>query len=316
MHKILFLLATGLIYLLSRLPMKVLYFLASLLGFILFRIFGYRRDVITINIARSFPSLKYKEVLKIRRGFYRNFCDIVAENIKFASISKRQLKRLAIIENPQVLKKFHERCLPLVIIGAHMGNWEIMSNIINVEGGEDIGYDITQLCCVYKQQHSRLSDDIVKWTRLRGGGKKLVESGLAARTILRNKEKPICYFLFSDQSPKPGSKFRVSFLGQQTFMINGPELISKAAGLPVVFMEVNKIKRGRYILRFHEITENSAECEEGFVTGKFAELLESSITSNPSNWLWSHKRWKRGLEDNVIKKNGKNKSTFSILQCF
>ena len=99
-------------------------------------------------------------------------------------------------------------------------------------------------------------------------------------------------------------------------MINGPELISKAAGLPVVFMEVNKIKRGRYILRFHEITENSAECEEGFVTGKFAELLESSITSNPSNWLWSHKRWKRGLEDNVIKKIGKNKSTFSILQCF
>jgi hypothetical protein len=30
----------------------------------------------------------------------------------------------------------------------------------------------------------------------------------------------------------------------------------------------------------------------GDITYNFAKILEESITSNPENYLWSHKRWK------------------------
>ena len=210
---------------------------------------------------------------------------------KLISANKKQLERLAIIENPQLLRKFHERGLPLIVVGGHFGNWELLSHL-------KIGYDENHLCSIYKKQSSQLADKLVTWKRLRGRCIRLVESETAARTILKNRDKPVCYFLFSDQSPKPGSRFVVNFLGQQTLMINGPEVISRAAELPVVYMEMDKREEGNYILRFFEITENAAKCEKGYVTAKFAEFLERSITSNPPNWLWSHKRWKRGIEEN------------------
>jgi KDO2-lipid IV(A) lauroyltransferase len=37
------------------------------------------------------------------------------------------------------------------------------------------------------------------------------------------------------------------------------------------------------------------ETEHGFITKKYVELLEKQIVDDPSQWLWSHRRWK-GIE--------------------
>ena len=304
MHKILFLLVVTPIYLISLLPARVHYFFSSVITFFLFEILGYRRNVIVVNIARSFPRLRYNEIKSIAVKFRSNFSEIIAENIKSISRSPENFHKIARIENPSLLAGFHEAGVPVLIVGGHMGNWELTTRMTSFQGGESIGYKSQQLHIVYKQQHSRLSDDIIRWTRTKNSGVQLLESGSAARTMLKNKEDPGCYFLFSDQAPKPGSKFRVRFLNQETMMINGPEIISKAAGIPVIYMEMLREKRGSYLIRFHEITSNPKGCDPGFITNEFARLLEETIVGNPDNWLWSHKRWKRGAEENSqLRKN-------------
>ncbi|MFZ1369168.1 MAG: lipid A biosynthesis acyltransferase, partial [Ferruginibacter sp.] len=45
----------GFLFLLSLLPLRVLYVLSDLVSFFLFRVFGYRRKVISVNLAIAFP---------------------------------------------------------------------------------------------------------------------------------------------------------------------------------------------------------------------------------------------------------------------
>lgn len=302
MRKVLILLAISPIYLISLLPARLLYFKSSILVFLLRRVLRYRCSVVNVNISRAFPEFRYKEVEETSKRFYKNFSEIVAENIKSISLSKKAIASMGYIENPEVLNKYYKKNIPVLILGGHMGNWELLTKMEYFSNAQSMGFTGSHFNFIYKKQRSHIADEIIKWTRTTNCNTKLIESKNAARAILKNREKPACYFLFSDQSPRPGSKFLISFLNQPTLMINGPEVISRSAGCPVVFLEMIRENRGRYIVRFHEITDNPAACQPGYITNSYASLLEQSIQKNPDNWLWSHKRWKRGVEDNEIHK--------------
>lgn len=301
MSKILFLLLSGPIYLVSLLPLSVHYFFSDIFTFFVGRVLGYRRSVVTVNISRSFPEFRYDKVDETVKKFYKHFAEVIAESIWMISASGRRIAKIVKIENPEILKNFYERGQSVLLCGGHIGNWELSSRLFSFEGARNLGYPRGKHKIAYKKQHSKLSDMISKWSRGNGRDIILIESNSMARAILKNKADMSCYYLLADQSPAPGSKFAANFMNQQTLMINGPEVISRSAGLPVVYFEMMRIKRGKYSVRFTSVTENAKETPEGFITEKFASLMEESIKSNPSNWLWTHKRWKRGVDENNLK---------------
>ena len=60
MHKFLFWILWGAMYMVSLLPRGVFYFLSDVCAFFL-NLLGYRRSVIDINMARSFPQASYAQ---------------------------------------------------------------------------------------------------------------------------------------------------------------------------------------------------------------------------------------------------------------
>jgi len=296
MRKVLFFLAIAPVYLISMLPLGFHYFMSGIIAFFLDKVIGYRRSVITVNVSRAFPEFRYDKIEKITKRFYKNFADIIAESIKDFSLSTKQISRMAYIKNPQIMKKYYDRGLSVIIVGGHIGNWELLGKIEHFANSELTGYTGKHTNFVYKKQRSKLADDIIMWVRSKNSDVNLIESKSVARTILRNREQLGCYFLLADQAPNKGSNFSISFLNQPTFMINGPEAISRAVGFPVVYLEMIRERRGKYVVNLQEITDNPAECEPGYITRTYAKLLENSIQKNPDNWLWSHKKWKREVE--------------------
>jgi KDO2-lipid IV(A) lauroyltransferase len=49
------------------------------------------------------------------------------------------------------------------------------------------------------------------------------------------------------------------------------------------------------------VAENPKTFSWGQITEAHTKLLEKEINNQPANWLWSHKRWKRGVPENLIK---------------
>jgi KDO2-lipid IV(A) lauroyltransferase len=52
-------------------------------------------------------------------------------------------------------------------------------------------------------------------------------------------------------------------------------------------------------LELNLITDNSKELKYGEITEAHTLLLEKEIIQHPEFWLWSHKRWKRAVPDNL-----------------
>jgi KDO2-lipid IV(A) lauroyltransferase len=67
----------------------------------------------------------------------------------------------------------------------------------------------------------------------------------------------------------------------------------------VVFFKMIKMKRGHYKMVLELITDTPKELTWGEITEKHTHLLEDEIVKNPQFWIWSHKRWKRDIPQDL-----------------
>ena len=68
--------------------------------------------------------------------------------------------------------------------------------------------------------------------------------------------------------------------------------MARKLDLAVVFLKVNKTKRGHYSAEFIPITLAGKETEKNEITEKFLALTEAQIREQPDYYFWTHKRWK------------------------
>jgi KDO2-lipid IV(A) lauroyltransferase len=102
--------------------------------------------------------------------------------------------------------------------------------------------------------------------------------------------------MLADQYPTNKDKQKKAvFFSTETAFLHGPENYSKQLNIPVVYVEVQRIKRGYYSITIKDMVSDSKNLAENELTQMYASLLEKSIINQPENWIWSHKRWKKEL---------------------
>jgi KDO2-lipid IV(A) lauroyltransferase len=80
----------GFLYILSLLPLRVLYILGDGVYGLLYYIIKYRRKVVMGNLSIAFPGKTEAEKTIIAKAFYHNFIDTFIEVIKMLSITDKQ----------------------------------------------------------------------------------------------------------------------------------------------------------------------------------------------------------------------------------
>ena len=109
MHLIIFILVYPVIWLLSSLPMALLYLLSDGLYLLFFYVIGYRKRVVLDNLTLAFPEKEERELLEIRKKFYRHFTDLVVESVKAFTMSKTFVSKKYTFNNPQVVNGLHKK---------------------------------------------------------------------------------------------------------------------------------------------------------------------------------------------------------------
>lgn len=282
-------------FLISLLPLKLLYCVSDLISFVFMRVFSYRKSVIYTNLARSFPELKYDEIKRVAKEFQRNLVDIFIEAIWSMSKSPRKIiSRIgATIGSIDSLNDGLMRGNGVVLAMGHQANWELLGVSYYITDGTDISCKVDDIVSVYKRQSNGPVDMLLNYIRTKHGAT-LVESGDIVRYLIKNKTSNKVYLFIADQSPAQvsGEKFAVNFLNQKTYMFKGPEYVARKFDMPIYYMDMKRAHRGRYVVDLKLISMNPTETQEGEITSTFAKMLENSIHEDKSTWLWSHKRWK------------------------
>jgi KDO2-lipid IV(A) lauroyltransferase len=285
----------GFWYLISLLPLCVLYFISDLLFYPLYYLIKYRRRVVRDNLTQSFPEKDEAEIVRIEKQFYHFFCDYVVETIKLLSIPRKELtKRMTMGGTEEIARKLKEenKTFCFIYLG-HYCNWEWMASLQNW-----VPDDI--LCAqIYHPLYNKAFNQLFLHLRNQFGGESIGMKETLRRIIelKREKQKTIIGFI-SDQAPKWNSIHHwTNFLNRETPVFIGTERIGKQVDALIYYADIKRIKRGYYHCEFKQLVSNVQELPDYEVTDIYTRQLEQMIKEVPQYWLWTHKRWKRTKEE-------------------
>jgi Kdo2-lipid IVA lauroyltransferase/acyltransferase len=276
----------GLLYLLSLLPMRVLYFFSDGFYGLVYYIIGYRKEVVMSNLMIAFPEKSEEERKKIAKQFYKNFIDSFIETIKLFSASDNFLRKRFTISNLDVLNELQKSGISCQIHLGHTFNWE---------WGQLVLQTLTpyKLMVVYMPISNKIFERIFYKIRTRNQSIFLPATSMRS-SMAHYKDTQYLLGLVADQSPgNLKAAYWLNFFGKPTAFVSGPEKGARMNDLPVVFAHIEKPKRGYYHAVIEAATEDTGKLSEGELTIKYVRYLEDVIRQNPSMWLWSHRRWKR-----------------------
>lgn len=288
MNKLLYYIIFSWGYLHALLPMKILYILSDIFYFFVYKLVGYRLKVVRQNLANSFPEKSAEERLKTEKEFYHHFCDYFMETLKLLHISAFEMQKHMRFENVELLKKLMAEHGSVFMSLGHYGNWEWISSIsLHLEKEESLAY-------IYRPLRNKAFDDL--FLKMRGGFASIsIPKNNTLRAILRmrqQKERVLIGFL-SDQTPTLNNiHYWTNFLNQDTPVFTGLERIAKQTGFPIIYLDIQKEKRGYYKVVIKLITDNPKDEPEFAITERYMSEVEKSILRKPAYWLWTHKRWK------------------------
>jgi KDO2-lipid IV(A) lauroyltransferase len=273
------------IYVLSLLPLQVLYLFAAMLYWVLYYITGYRRIVVNTNLKNSFPEKSMEEIRQIEKRYYKYLAALIFEIIKMSTISRAQLQRRFTFINMELLNQYAENGVSVLACSGHYGNWEwgTLSLGMSYKG---VTYPI------YKPLSSKAFDQWFNHIRTRFGNK-LIAMRQTYRAIAESKDIPTMFLFGNDQAPpKEESRQWMTFLNQQTSVQQGMEKIAIKTNRPVFYLKLSVIKKGYYQVECVPLCLNPAASTQQEITQLHTQLLEGIIREKPEYWLWSHKRWK------------------------
>ena len=292
----------GLIVLLSKLPLKFHYCVGDFFAWLAGKCLHYRSDVVWVNISRSFPDKKYKELKQIYKDFYRHLGELIAEFIWFGGSSFKSLRRQGIVRitNSQVLADMREKAPSVTMLSTHCGNWELMGGLPGYDSDDNVplAFPETDIYVVYKKLSSEISDRVFALNRIAPleivGTECEVESKNILRFSIANKNRKCLYIYPADQAPYKGAgKHPIGeFMHQQTNAMIGSMGVACKLSHAVVYMGMKRVARGHYEVTFRPICEDASQFTPEDILRKYYDLLEQEINETPANWLWSHKRWK------------------------
>ena len=286
MQRLLYIFVYPILWLISILPLWVLYIKSTVFFFLVYYVIGYRRKVVMENLNLVFPEKSKQEKKIIMREFYKHFCDILVETIKGLTISEKQAKKRFVLTNPEMLEDYYNKDRSILLMAGHYGNWE-WTGILNK-------FFPHQGQAVYKPLKNIQFYAMVKKARGKFDGK-IVSNKKIVTTLFRMWKKDIktLTYILSDQSPKLNDfKYRDTFLGIDVPMFTGTEELAKRLDFSVLYLRVEKVKRGYYSSTLIEVADQPNEFPNFEITRKFFDLLEDQIREKPEYYLWSHKRWK------------------------
>lgn len=285
MQLLVFVFAYPLLWLISVLPYRLFYFFSDVVFLLVYRIFKYRKRVVSANLAMVFPEKSDAERQAIQLRFYKHMCDMFLEMIKTMNLSKAEVKKRYRVANIEVLQEI-EKSKSILIVCAHYANWEWNISLNNYVDSK--GY------AVYQKIENKYFNNLIKKMRAKWNTTPITQNE-TVKVIMRNEQMGIrgTYGMVSDQSPqKHRAQHWGEFMGIKVPIFNGAETIARKLDLAVVFLKVSKAKRGYYEATLLPITLSAASTEKNEITERFLRKTEKQIREKPEYYLWTHKRWK------------------------
>ena len=281
------------IYGISLLPFPLLYLLSDGIYVLIYKVLGYRKEVVMNNLRYSFPEKDEAELKAIASKFYRWFCDLTLETLKTLTISPEEVRKRVEFKGKDILQQYAREKRSVILVLGHYGNWELAGARYSQER------DIPQLHVIYHPLANARFDRLMHHMRTRHGTK-LYTMRETSKAMIRDRDLLTATAFIADQTPSPERAYWMTFLNQDTPVFQGTEGLARKLDKPVIYISITRPERGYYCMSMETLVADPTRTTDGEITEVHTRRLERDIRKYPELWLWTHRRWKHKRPSTVI----------------
>jgi KDO2-lipid IV(A) lauroyltransferase len=259
---------------------------AGRLGQIVYTVFGFRRTIVRENVRYAFPEMIESQREEIAAGSFRSVSIAFMELLRFSRMNEEDLRSMIRMEEPEIVRTKLSKGKGVVLLTAHLGNWELISPGFLMLAG-------IQVDALYKPQSNAWIDRRIVERRTRFGNR-LVPMGMGVREILGLLQSGRTILIAADQSA-PMESIRMKFFGREVPVFQGPAAFCLRTGAALIATHAVRQPDGSYVLTCREIpSEDLSYSDESIreLTRRHLEATEEIIRQYPEQWMWMHRRWK------------------------
>ncbi|HZI64462.1 MAG TPA: lysophospholipid acyltransferase family protein [Thermoanaerobaculia bacterium] len=244
-----------------------------------------RREIAAGNLAIAFPDLDDRERRRLVGRCFRHFGALFTDTLSAGRFDAVELCRHLTLEGWHNLDAAEQAGRGVLIMGAHLGDWEITNHPIPLYRGP--------MHVVHRPPDNPWLDRELRRFRDRFGNRP-IDKRRAARGMLRVLRDRGRVAILIDQRVRDGEGIRVPFFGRPALTTPALARLSLHTGAPVVPMFGFFRAGGRYRVRLEPPIwpEGRGDDAVAALTARYLAVVEEEIRARPAEWLWLHDRWK------------------------
>ncbi len=278
---------------------------ASSLGGFFGRSVLYRLRVVDrarLNLRAAFPEKSEQEIERIIREMCENLGRTLAEYAHLDKIAiTGNVRRITEDDETHantlgLVTAALERGKGVLFISGHFANWEVLPCITS-QLGIDCG-------AVYRPQNNPFVDRWLVRQRQKNGPKDQITKGASGtRRIfsLLRQGKAICMLV--DQKTNEGVP--AIYFGREAMTTPAPAALALKLGATLLPAQLERTKGAHFRFRLHppiEFTTSGHHDRDILeLTQRITEKIEAMVRERPSQWLWIHRRWPTGREQDQVR---------------
>ena len=284
------------VWVISLLPLPVLYLISDIAWLLMFICppLRYRRKIVKKNLALSFPEKDAKWHRRTERRFYYQFACQLMESLKTVSARQRWIERHMEFTGAEKLRENVLNGQSQMCYMGHLGNWEWIPSLSRYFKQ----LDHFTGCQVYHKLENNIMELFMLKLRSKFGTESIPMEQVMRRLLeYRNNNTKFMIGMIADQVPLWWNiHYWTQFMNRKTPVFTGAERISRKMDTAVWYLHITRKRRGYYRCDLKLMYQHTKDLPEYAVTEQYMRLLEDNIRECPELWLWTHNRWKRTWE--------------------
>ncbi len=279
-------------YLIQAILISIFFILARLIGLRLSRkLFS----AIFINVAPIFKSKKIinknLEILskknpvldkeRIISNMWSNYGMTFVEYI-FLNQFRKNNSQIE-IEGEKNLENLISKYKKVIFVSGHFANYELMSM--------EITRKKIKLATIYRPLNNFFLNPLMEFLRKRYVCKFQIKKGIrGVRESIEYLKKDFSIALMIDQRVSEGEK--INFFDRPAFTTTLPAQLAIKFNLPIVPVYIERKINNNFRIKFFKELNPLNFKNKLEITNRLNLILEEMVLRNPSQWIWTHNRWK------------------------
>lgn len=278
---------TRLFMLLGRVPLDTGRRLGAFLGHLIFVCDSKHREIALENLFHAFGREKgSRQIRELARRVFCGLGQILFEMGWFLRLEKKDFHKYFLIEGLSNLTRAYEKGKGVLILTAHMGNWELLTVVIAMTG-----YPAS---IVVRPLEFRPLEEFFIRHRTRFGGK-LIPKKYSMRMVMKSLARREMVGMLMDQNVDWYDGVFVDFFGRPACTNKGLALLALNTGAPVVPVFLVRDKscfKAEFGPEVPLVQTGDKTKDVEANTQQYTKVIESFIRRYPDQWFWVHQRWK------------------------